>query len=110
MKNFQHKAHASGKWRELTLIEQMANIGSEVFRANKWRDKSPDIAQAAFERSLELFYLTIEDSKNKHRLKEVLLAKEVWIDYFAGDNNYKSSAESLNKYFYEFNYAARLKT
>lgn len=105
--NYQHKNLASGRWQKLSFFEQMANIGSEVFRANKWRNKNLDLSQTAFERSLELFDLTINDPKNQHRLKEILRAREVWADYFAGDNAYGSSDEIWNKYFYAFNYAAR---
>lgn len=109
--NFQHKELANGRWFKLSLIEQMANIGSEVFRAINWRKKGDDnYALAAFERALELFYLTVEDPKNKNRLKEVLRARELFCDYFVGDNQYHSTAESWNKYFYSFNYAARLHT
>jgi hypothetical protein len=37
--NHQHKELAAGKWKELTLSEQMANIGSEVSRALTWMEK-----------------------------------------------------------------------
>jgi hypothetical protein len=43
--NYQHKELAAGRWKELSFIEQMANIGSEI------------------ERALELLGLTIEDEK-----------------------------------------------
>ena len=39
---YQHKNLASGHWHELSLIEQMANIGSEVERAIKWRNKGKE--------------------------------------------------------------------
>ena len=105
--NYQHRNLASGRWRKLSFFEQMANIGSEVFRANSWKSKNISLANQAFERSLELFDLTIDDPKNLKRLKEILRAREVWVDYFYGDNEYQSSNELWNKYFYAFNYAAR---
>jgi hypothetical protein len=33
----QHKSLASGRWWEMSLIEQMANIGSEAERSMKWQ-------------------------------------------------------------------------
>ena len=31
---YQHAGLAAGRWKELPFVEQMANIGSEVERAN----------------------------------------------------------------------------
>ncbi|MBI2426902.1 MAG: hypothetical protein HYV34_03560 [Candidatus Kerfeldbacteria bacterium] len=103
---YQHKEQAQGAWAKHDLIFQMANIGSEVYRAMKWQEKNPEIARHAFERSLELFDLTIEDQKNIGRLKEVLRAREAWVDYFAYDNSYHSTREQWEKYFLEFAAAA----
>lgn len=84
----------------------MANIGSEVYRAMKWREKNQEIASRAFDRSLELFDLTIADKKNIGRLKEVLRARETWVDFFAYDNSYHSTREQWEKYFLAFAVAA----
>jgi hypothetical protein len=46
------------------------------------------------DRAIELLYLTIEDEKNKIRLKELL------IDYFYFDDSYNSSDEFLKKIFF----------
>jgi len=106
--NLQHKNLAAGRWQKLSLLEQMANIGSEVERSIKWKNKnSPDYARNAFERALELFDLTIEDEKNIFRLKEVLRARELFADFFAGDNIYGSTDIEWHKYFYSFGLAAR---
>lgn len=92
----------------MPFFEQMANVGSEVGRAINWRDKNGENSQLAFERALELLDLTIDDSKNKKRLRELLRLREVAVDYFAGSNEYKSSDAGWQNYFYAFNYAARL--
>lgn len=104
---YQHKEYAAGKWNNLDLIAQMANIGSEVIRALNWRDKGNEAyAQAAFERSLELLDLTIDDPKNyNHRLKEILRTREAWVDYFSGKNEYHSTAKIWHDYFLAFNFA-----
>lgn len=101
-----HKQQAQGAWATYGLVLQMANIGSEVSRALKWRDKNREIAKRAFERSLELFDLTVADHKNVRRLKEVLRARELWVDFFAYDNFYHSTREQWEKYFLAFAVAA----
>ncbi len=106
--NVQHKDLAAGKWNSLSFFEQMANVGSEVERAMKWREKgNSQYSQMAFERALELLDLTVADAKNKKRLKELLRLREVLADYFAFDNTYQSSDKSFQDYFYAFNFAAR---
>ena len=108
VKIYIHKELVQGRWAKLSFFEQMANVGSEVGRAINWRFKNAANSQMAFERALELMDLTIDDAKNKKRLRELLRLREVMGDYFAGDNVYKSSDLSWQNYFYAFNYAARL--
>lgn len=99
---------AQGRWFGLTLHEQMANVGADVSRALKWRKlHNEQSSEAAFERALELFDLTLDDPKHKGRYKEIARAREVVCDFFVGDNEYRSTAKSLENYFYPFNYAAR---
>lgn len=79
----QHKDLAMGRWKEFSFFEQMANIGSEVERALKWREKNnSEYSVLAFERALELLDLTIEDDKNNSRLKELMRLRETLADYF----------------------------
>lgn len=106
---FQHQGAASGRWFQFSLIEQMANIGSEVFRAIQWKNKgNAAYSRMAFERALELFDLTFSDKKNLHRLREIARARELLVDFFDGKNIYGSTDEGWQKYFYSFNYAARV--
>ncbi len=106
--NYQHKELASGKWNKLTFIEQMANLGSEVGRTITWKNQDkPDYSKRAFERALELLYLTIADIKNKHHLRGLTRLREALIDYFSFDNEFKSSDKLWQNYFYAFNFAAR---
>ncbi|MEK7664871.1 MAG: hypothetical protein AAB361_01890 [Patescibacteria group bacterium] len=96
------------RWLSFSLAEQMANVGAEIGRAINWRKKGKEESVAFFERGLELLDLTIEDPKNKKRLKELLRVRECMADYFYFDNIYGSSDEKWNNYFYGFNYAANL--
>ncbi|MDA2922111.1 hypothetical protein MYX07_02460 [Patescibacteria group bacterium AH-259-L07] len=103
-----HKQLAAGRWYELTLIEQMANIGADIGRALKWQKKDKKLMQSALERGLELFDLTIADPRWRHRLKEILRMREIVCDYFIGGNAYNSTPGGLEKYFLVFAIAARL--
>ena len=104
----QHKDLAAGRWNELPFLEQMANIGSEVDRALKWRSKNnPAYCQQAFERALELMDLTLESATSLPRLKELTRLREASVDYFFGTNEFMSTEVSWRKYFAHFTYAAR---
>lgn len=107
--NYEHKQLAAGRWCKLNFLEQMANIGSEIFRTISWRNKNKEYSGKAFERALELLDLTIADAKNKSRLKELARLREVLVDYFYFDNQFFSSDQLWQNYFYPFNFAARLK-
>ena len=106
----QHQIQAADRWKELNIYEQLANVGSEVFRTISWREKGrSDLSQNALFRVLELLDLTIADHKNQGRLKELCRAREMLVDYLWGDNEYRSSDRLWEKYFLPYNYAARLK-
>jgi len=105
-----HKTLADGRWNKLTFYEQMANVGSEVERTIKWREKNEGYSERAFERALELLDLTIDDRKNLDRLKELTRLREALADHFVFDNSYESSDKSWHKYFFAFNFAVRLST
>jgi hypothetical protein len=107
--SYQHKDLATGRWGQLSFLEQMANIGSEVERALNWRlKKNTDYAQKAFERALELIDLTLDNDKNYAHLKEVARMREAIVDYFSGVNQFISSEDSWRKYFLPFVYASRI--
>ena len=104
----QHKDLATGRWSQLSLLEQMANIGSEIERALNWRiKKNADYAQKAFERALELIDLTLDSDKNYAHLKEIARMREAIVDYFYGVNQFMSSESSWRNYFLSFTYALR---
>lgn len=106
--SFEHKELAGGRWMELPFFEQMANVGSEIERTIKWRNKGNDnYSQRAFERALELLYLTIDDKKNISRLRELTRVREALSDFYRFKNEYNSTDISWQKYFYQFTYAAR---
>lgn len=96
------------RWYTFSIFEQMSNIGAEVGRAFSWKKKgNEEMSKNAFYRALELVDFTVNDPKNKNSLKEFLRMRELLVDYYMGENIYKSTDESWNKYFYYFNIAAR---
>ncbi len=98
---------ADGRWAELTFFEQMGNIGSEVSRACRWKEKGkPEMMRKAFERGLELLDFTIALSHGP-RLRELLRAREVLCDFFVGENIYGSTAEQMKRYYDAFALASR---
>ena len=106
--SYQHKELAEGRWHQFSLLEQMANVGSEVERAIQWKErKNTDYSQKASERALELMDLTLDSPGNRTRFKELARVREALVDYFYGSNEFMSSAESWRRYFLEFAYAAR---
>lgn len=106
----EHRDLAAGRWYELSLAEQLGNIGSEVSRAIRWTGRNDALARGALDRALELFDLTLDDPRHRQapaRLRELARAREVTADFFAGSNDYHSTAESLQKYFDAYALAAR---
>ena len=103
MPQAQHRELAAGRWRSLSLLEQLANTGSEVERALTWSTKgNEEYSAKAVDRALELLELTIADPKNRHRLKEITRLREVLLDYFEGANEYGSSPTVWHSYFNAF--------
>jgi hypothetical protein len=93
------------------LFEQLGNIGSEISRASRWTGRSPEQAQNALYRALELLDLTLADPRLRGapaRLREIARAREVVVDHFAGSNEYRSTTVSLQRYFDAYAIAARM--
>ena len=102
-----HPGLAAGGWQRLTLVEQLANVGTEVGRMIRWRDRDEARTAAAFERALELLDLTLADSRWRGRLKEIARARELLCDAEAGGTEYGTTLEGLDRYFLAFSLAAR---
>jgi len=103
-----HTELAAGRWQTFPLALQLAHVGSEVSRACSAKAKGNSVRmQSAILRMLELLDLTIEDPKNRHRLRELCRAREVLRDFLVGDNAYHSTDMSLNRYFWQFATASK---
>ena len=105
-----HKDLMPERWFKFSLFEQLANVGCEIERTIGWKKNGNlDYSKKAFDRALELLDFTIADPKNKGpQRKELVCTREALVDHFVYDNEYNSTDELWQSYFYAFNYAAAL--
>ena len=106
-----HKDLTPERWFRFSLVEQLANIGSDVIRTINWKKKGDlEASRAALFRALELIDLTVADPKNKKRcrLREILRTREALVDHFLYDNEYNTTDEQWYNYFFQYNYAAAI--
>jgi len=107
-----HKELASGRWFTMTLAEQLANIGSEVYRSINWfRKNDKERFQKAFERALELFDLTLDDERWKMRTKEITRSRELFCSLLTASELYPDlelQFDSMNRYFLQFGIYANM--
>lgn len=102
MSSSQHLDLAAEGWFKMPLIEQMANIGSEVSRAIRARNNQSRY-WGAVTRALELFYLTVEDTRWKRgQLKEILRVRELFCAAVLESTEFNTSLEDLDEYFTYF--------
>lgn len=104
-----HNNLTADSWSQLTLYEQMGNIGSEVGRAFRYFQKADTVRlDGAIGRALELFDLTINVSAKRPHLKEITRAREVFLDALSEKPQFSPNLAEIEKYFYQFAVAARL--
>ena len=92
------------KWENLSLFEQMGNIGSEVGRSmNALQRGDMDALEGAYRRGLDLIDATVDSWTSEARKRELLRAREL----------FTTSIESgvpdrqLDTYFMQYAIAAR---
>lgn len=90
------------KWLDLSLPEQMVNIGNEVKRAVRF-DKNREKKQAFIEKALKYIDLTIEDPKNKAVVPEIKIGREVLEDYLE-KHELDYTKEQIRDYYMAFVY------
>lgn len=102
-----HRDLAAGRWGQLSLAEQLANIGSEVGRMLRWQGRDEHLMIGAFDRALELLDLTLADPRWRGRRREIARARELLCDATAGGLEYGTTLADLDRYFLAFAVAAR---
>jgi hypothetical protein len=96
------------KWSRMTILEQMGNIGSEVGRAISAERRGDEVSKdGAIARAIDLFNATSQYlvAQKSPRLKEVLRAKDQFLQLFFDDNF--ADADKVEDYFMQFAIAAR---
>jgi hypothetical protein len=103
------RGHGADRWRTLPLVEQLANVGSEVERAIRAHEAGNDARRTmAMARALELFDLTATDERWRGtRRREILRAREEFCRLFFDAHVPVASAHGLRRYFLAFAVAAR---
>lgn len=96
---------ANGRWHTMSLAEQMGNIGSEVHRLVLSQKRDYGRFDSALDRALELIDLTLADPRWKKGYKEIARVREVLCDICFGQNQYATSLENLDDYFFQFGLA-----
>ena len=97
------------RWAELSIYEQMGNIGAEVGRAvNATRAGKDKRAQGAIDRAVDLLDATVEVlvAEKSPRVKEVLRAREEFLRLFF-DGTFEDDADNIVRYFNQFALVAR---
>ncbi len=104
-----HSSLADGRWFTMSIAEQMANVGSEYERALRWKERgNASYFEAALDRMLELFDLTIADPRwRNHRLKELCRVREIVRDQLCSEHPQPWSIPDLRDYFLSFGLLAR---
>ena len=105
------KTVAEERWASLSLMEQMANIGSEVGRTRKWIEKGKmQTAEGAFVRALDLIDITIKVGRFNMDSRPCLLEELCRVrELFAGAflERDADNLAYLDKYFSQFASALR---
>ena len=90
------------RWFDLSLPEQMVNIGNEVKRAVRF-DEDNQKKRAFIKKALEYIELTMDDPKNKTVIPEIKIGKEILEDYM-GDHVVNYTKEQIRDYYLNFMY------
>ena len=99
------------KWAQLSIFNQMGNIYSEVGRSFKTRGQTDTKDHdAAVIRAIDLFDATVQSltAVKSPKAREVLRAKEQFLELAANTDATQESVQSLDRYFMQFAIAARL--
>ncbi|MDR3295077.1 MAG: hypothetical protein LBT26_04505 [Clostridiales Family XIII bacterium] len=86
------------RWFSMPIGKQMYNIGSEVNRAIKWKNKDDGVKKLNFAiKAIEMLGLTKNDPKNFGRFDELHFYECELIDYILGENIYQNNDKSIMK-------------
>jgi len=100
------------KWANKSIFYQMGNIYSEVGRSFAAKSSNRDNERdQAINRALDLFDATLStlEATKSPKVREVLRSKEQFLGLVYDPKAAQEDIDSLDRYFYQFAYAERLK-
>ena len=90
------------KWYSMPVNVQIANIGSEVERALRWKDRDPKKAENFCRKAISFWEIVKSDPKNRFREEEFQTAMDELEDFFLGENLYQTTEQDLRRYYDAF--------
>ena len=91
------------KWQQMTLMQQLGNLLAEISRAaNLEKANKHDDRNNSLERALELIDLTLTDSRNFERSRELGILRETIADNYVESNYYQISLNDIQNYLLPF--------
>lgn len=90
-------------WYKMPIGEQISNVGSEVHRAIRWKNKGDEQKKINFcKKAIAFLEIMESDPKNKHRKGELDSCIDELEDYFLGENIYQTTDDVLIKFYDAF--------
>lgn len=99
------------RWARMTIFDQMGNVYAEVGRTLQAKKSGDEVKfKAALTRALDLLDATIEVliARTPHRAKEILRAKDQFLQLLFGPKPTAEEERGLENYFLQYAVAARL--
>ena len=93
----------SWRWFQLSIYDQLWNIWSEIWRSiNNKKTWNLERYNESILRAYELIDMSMADPRWRKtaKLKEICRLRETISDYFFWNNEYNTSSEYLEKYFF----------
>lgn len=90
---------------KMSFEMQISNVGSEVHRAIRWKNRGDEKGKIEFcKKSIEFLEMMKEDPKNRNRKEELDFRIGELEDYFLGDNHLNTTDDKLIEYYDAFLY------
>ena len=91
------------RWNSMSFQDQISNIGSEVLRADRWKQKGNiKRMRAYYDVAISFLSLSIIDPKNAAKRSELNRCIDELEDYFVGENSRGTTSEKLREYYDTF--------
>ncbi len=87
-----HRELAAHRWFELSLVERMAGLGSEIEPTISWRGRNERDSTSAFDRGVGLLDPTIANCRQWRRLQQQTRFRETPTDHFVLANHFGSTS------------------